>query len=73
MARTISVDDVTRDGGVVLESCTVRLENRRQILGTGENVDVRLLGVTILRQTLIRLASNGRNRKTPSKTEGTIT
>jgi hypothetical protein len=48
-AGAVAMDDVAWDGGGVLESCAVWLENRNQVFCPGEDVGVRLFGVSILR------------------------
>ena len=71
-ARSVAMDYVPWRGHVVLESCAVRLENRHQVLGAGQNENVRFFGVLILWQPLVRLPTDGRKGKAPTKAEGAI-
>ena len=66
------MDYVPWRGRVVLKSRAVELKSGHQVLGAGENVDVRFFGVQILWQPLVRLSTNGRKGKAPAKAEGTI-
>src|SRR5262249_8320752 len=58
-AGAVAMDYISRFSGVVFKSRSVRLENRNQVLGTRTNVDVRLLGIAILREPVVCLPSDG--------------
>jgi hypothetical protein len=64
--------DIAERGSVVLESRAVRLEHRYKVLSSGEDVDVGLVGVSVLREALVRLPGYGRKGQAPPETERSI-
>ena len=68
----VAMDNVARDVCVVLESSAVRLEKRNQIFRPGEDIDIGLLGVPILGQTLVGLTCDRGQRQIPSEAEGAV-
>ena len=78
-ARPISLHRV-HDAGVVRGRqafsnpvAALHDERRDEIFHIGEDEDIRFLGVPILGKPLVRLAGDGRRRKSPSQSERTIT
>src|SRR5207248_2749429 len=54
--RTIAMNREARRADVVLGPAAVRLEDGHEVFCVGEDVDVRLAGVVVLRQALVGLA-----------------
>ena len=51
---------------------TIRTRNRNQVFGARQEKHIRLLRIQVLGQPLVRLALDGRQRKVPTKPEGTV-
>lgn len=66
------MDDVAGLGGAVFESAGVIGDHRHQILSTGEEKDVGLARIVVLRQPLVSLAGQVWQVERPTETERTV-
>lgn len=71
-AGAVAVDDIAGRGGIVLESRAVWVEHWHQVFCAGEDVDVRLFSIPVLRQPLVGLARDRRQRQAPAQTKGAV-
>lgn len=66
------MDSVAGVGVLVLLTAAIGVEHRYQVFRAGENEDVRLLPVTVLRQTLVGFVGDRGEREVPAKTERAV-